>query len=161
MALNTYITEEIPRELLGDPFKLKQILSNLIGNAIKFTSKGSISIFVTNYGEKSLNSICLLFEVRDTGIGIPKDARQILFKRFSQGLANLMNGKIWYESEPGKGSSFFFTCLLDVNEVSEDKLKSVNLSREVIQSGDFLKILLAEDDRVNQLVIAEYAKKLN
>jgi signal transduction histidine kinase/CheY-like chemotaxis protein len=129
------LDEAVPSELIGDVTRIKQVLTNLIGNSIKFTDKGSIyvNVFVAKENEQSAT---LQFDIVDTGIGIPKDKQAKLFKQFSQvdasttrkyggtglGLAisqrlvEMMNGKIWITSDPEsdiKGSTFSFTVQLD------------------------------------------------
>lgn len=125
------IDPKIPSFLFGDFVKLQQILNNLISNAIKFTERGSIELTVKLLEEYS-DKILLLFIVEDTGIGIPEEKFNLLFKRFCQidnrltkeyvglglGLAiskelvEVMGGKIWLESKPDKGSKFYFTVQL-------------------------------------------------
>ena len=123
----------VPNLLRGDPGRLRQILANLTGNAIKFTPMGEVAINVSLV-EKSENQILLRFSVRDTGIGIPKDKITILFNKFSQvdtsvtrqyggtglglaiskQLAHLMGGEIGVNSQKGKGSEFWFTARLEI-----------------------------------------------
>jgi two-component system sensor histidine kinase/response regulator len=128
----------IPGRLMGDPVRLRQVLVNLLGNAVKFTDAGEIVLFA------SLDSIdggkCTIqFAVRDTGIGIPPEQQARVFDAFSQadgscarryggtglGLAisssliELMSGRVWLESEPGKGSSFYFTATFDLATESD------------------------------------------
>jgi len=121
--------DPIPRQLRGDAFRLKQVLHNLVGNALKFTEKGSITVQVT--AEQDLGDLVeLKFRVTDTGIGIQPEQIHTLFERFSQadsshtrqrggtglglaicrGIVEKMQGQIWVESEWGKGSTFAFTC---------------------------------------------------
>ena len=122
------IVGDVPAELSGDTTRLRQILVNLIGNALKFTDRGEVELTVTTEPAPA-GAIGLRFAVRDTGIGIPPEAQQRLFKSFSQvdasatrrfggtglglaiskRLAELMSGRMWVESEPGRGSTFFFT----------------------------------------------------
>ena len=122
------------KKLLSDPFRLRQILSNLINNALKFTESGSIT-----FGYKKQLQNKLLFYVRDTGIGISKEKQEIIFNRFlkiedsfqklyrgaglglsiSKQLVGLLGGNIWVESEPGKGSVFMFTLPLEEAELIE------------------------------------------
>lgn len=123
------IASNVPRYLIGDPLRIGQVFTNLCNNAIKFTSDGEIDIFI-EMGEKISDSECYLqITVKDTGIGIEKEQIPFLFDEFKQAdntitrkfggtglglsisklLTNLMEGKIWLESEPGIGSSFYFT----------------------------------------------------
>jgi PAS domain S-box-containing protein len=128
------VDEDVPDVLVGDPCRLRQIIVNLIGNAVKFTGQGEVVVKVQNEEkaeEKSTSSSCTLhFSVRDTGIGIPAPKLGLLFQAFSQvdssttrkfggtglGLAisaqlvRLMAGRVWVESEEGKGSTFHFTA---------------------------------------------------
>lgn len=132
--------EDVPSELIGDVTRIKQILTNIVGNSVKFTDNGSIYVNVSKVNE-SQQKITLQFDIVDTGIGIPKDKQTKLFKQFSQvdasttrkyggtglGLAisqrlvELMNGKIWITSDPESGqvgSTFSFTIQLDKHKES-------------------------------------------
>jgi len=127
LTMNLKISPEVPVDVVGDPGRLRQILLNLLGNAIKFTHTGGIELRAGVESENSMD-ICLHFSVRDTGIGIPKDKQELIFQPFSQAdgsmtrkyggtglgltisarLVQLMEGDIWVESESGKGSTFHF-----------------------------------------------------
>ena len=127
LALEYSISPDIPRYLTGDPDRLRQILNNLIGNAVKFTDRGQVAVSVRRTDDSQTNA-ALEFCVRDTGVGIPAEKMDLLFKRFSQvdgsvtrrhsgtglglaickQLAELMGGTISAESEPGRGSAFCF-----------------------------------------------------
>lgn len=173
------IEEKIPHILYGDNVRLKQILGNLIGNAVKFTEHGGIDIFI-NIKSLEGNTIKLEFVFKDTGIGIPEDKKEQLFQRFTQldssytkqyqgtglGLAiskklvELMSGEIWIESNMEVGSTFCFTAVFGVDigmneaaitETFENDMKS-NLAREN-------KVLLVvEDDEVSRQVIVTFLK---
>jgi signal transduction histidine kinase len=130
LDLTCSIADNLPPMLVGDSSRLMQVLINLIGNAIKFTETGSVSLIVSQKTQTDLDTL-LLFEVHDTGVGIPKDKHRTIFEAFSQadtstarqfggtglGLAissqivDMMDGHIWVESEVGTGSQFFFTAL--------------------------------------------------
>jgi len=123
----------IPEQLTGDPFRLRQIISNLLGNAVKFTPAGRIDVSITMAGTTKEDAVILKFVVEDTGIGIPDSKADLLFKSFSQvdssntrkyggtglglviskSLIELMRGEIWVESIYEKGSRFSFTCILE------------------------------------------------
>jgi signal transduction histidine kinase/CheY-like chemotaxis protein/tetratricopeptide (TPR) repeat protein len=120
---------EVPHKLIGDPNRLRQIVVNLVGNAVKFTDQGEVLVDVA-VEEETADSVKLHFSVRDTGIGIPADKHQCIFESFRQAdssttrryggtglglaisaqLVQLMGGRIWVESESGQGSTFHFTA---------------------------------------------------
>jgi signal transduction histidine kinase len=122
------VAPEVPTNVVGDPARLRQVLVNLVGNSIKFTERGEIEINVQT-GAQSAEGAILRVSVRDTGIGIPVDKQRKIFDAFSQAdssttrkyggtglgltivgqLVGLMGGKLWVESEAGKGSTFCFT----------------------------------------------------
>ncbi|OYZ22296.1 MAG: hypothetical protein B7Y39_07790 [Bdellovibrio sp. 28-41-41] len=168
------ISNEVPQFLSGDPFRLAQVLVNLVNNAIKFTTDGNISVDV------SLNSFdgdraILNFEVSDTGIGISNTEIERLFTPFSQAdssttrkyggtglglsickrLVNLMGGKIGVRSEVGKGSVFWFTIEMGVAKPVPvvTSMNHTNIERT-------LHILLAEDNSVNQLIASSMFEQL-
>ena len=179
LALRHEVAVDVPNNLQGDPGRLRQILINLVGNAIKFTPQGEIVIGVETMPARD-DSVCLHFSVRDTGIGIAKDKQAAVFGAFSQAdssitrrfggtglglaisykLVSLMGGRIWLESELGKGSIFHFT--LRFAHGAGGKANSVaGVGREADDEADAgerfkrapvreLRILLAEDNPVNQ-----------
>jgi len=135
LALLSHTDPDVPDILRGDPGRLKQVLMNLVGNAVKFTESGEVKIRVSIV-PRSEDGIELCFAVQDTGIGIPDDKKELIFEFFTQadssttrkyggtglGLAisqrivQMMQGRIWVESELGVGSRFFFTALFAVPE---------------------------------------------
>jgi signal transduction histidine kinase/DNA-binding response OmpR family regulator len=170
---------EVPTQLCGDPGRLRQILTNLVGNAIKFTTQGKVDVRVTVEEDGACD--CLLcFSVRDTGIGIPADKIGILFDKFSQvetsttrkfggtglGLAickqlsTMMGGEIGVISEVGQGSEFWFTVRLGRSKRTEemqqesDTLTSLNgvSEEEQLFASNGARILLAEDNLTNREV---------
>lgn len=175
--LEIHLDENLPEILIGDPFKLRQVLSNLLGNALKFTHEGRIELRirrVSGYGNKSIK---LQFSIKDTGIGITPDKIGELFKSFSQadssttrhyggtglglaickGLTELMKGEIWVESKAGDGCTFYFTSVFEVPEVEEDNRKYV--SPAPIPSAEVkpLKLLIVEDDDIIRIVIEKFS----
>jgi two-component system, sensor histidine kinase and response regulator len=129
LALTHSIAARVPDRITGDPARLRQVLTNLLGNAIKFTHAGAVEVRV---GVESINSDALLlqFAVKDTGIGIAKEHQKVIFQAFSQAdgsmtrryggsglgltisarLVELMGGTIWIDSEPGHGTTVHFTA---------------------------------------------------
>ena len=160
------VEENVPEAISGDITRLRQILLNLVGNAIKFTEQGEIYINVSSLGVKDeLHTI--QFAVRDSGIGIPEDRISRLFKSFSQvdasttrefggtglGLAickkltELMGGKIWVESQPGKGSTFYFT--IKAREVSCPRLSVIAKNHSLFGK----KALIVDDNAINLKIL--------
>ena len=163
------IDNRVPTLLKGDPGRLRQILTNLTGNAVKFVDKGEVSINVSLKDETDTRAT-ILFEVKDTGIGIPKDRMDRLFKSFSQvdasttrkyggtglgltiskQLTELMGGEIGVESEEGKGSTFWFTAVLE--KQAELDVKDIVIPENIRKKN----ILIVDDHTVNRLVFKEY-----
>jgi PAS domain S-box-containing protein len=168
----------VPTQLRGDPGRLRQILTNLVANAIKFTERGEVVVRVAL--EEGTGANCLLrFSVRDTGIGIPEEGIGRLFDKFSQvevsttrkyggtglGLAiskqlvELMGGKVGVTSQEGKGSEFWFTVRLARGLGLAGQVQGVHPES---QTAAYLKmrILLAEDNSTNQIVALGMLRKL-
>jgi PAS domain S-box-containing protein len=151
IILKANIAPDIPSHLLGDPVRLRQIISNLLNNALKFTYQGSIAIDVTPNEINRENYYGLHFSIRDTGIGIPEDKLELIFAPFSQAdssttrhfggtglgltissrLIELMNGKIWVESTVGVGSIFHFTVELEL--LDQESLISLQNQEQISQ----------------------------
>jgi len=130
---------DIPPLLIGDPTRLRQVLINLVGNAIKFTEQGEISVDVQQEDSQE-GQVELHFRVRDSGVGIPREQQSLIFEPFTQAdssttrkyggtglglaittrLVQLMGGKIWVESTPGLGSTFNFTAKFGLASVEAD-----------------------------------------
>ena len=131
LELTYRLGDDVPLRVIGDEHRLVQILGNLIGNAVKFTDQGEI-VVLCEKGEEAADSVLLKFSIRDTGVGIPKEQQDLIFEFFTQidssmrrrhggtglGLAisrqlvRMMGGHIGVESEPGKGTCFWFTVRL-------------------------------------------------
>ena len=139
LAFKEIIPAEIPDALFGDPWRLRQVIVNLIGNAIKFTESGQIE-FEIRVDKTSFESCSLHFIISDTGIGIQQDKQQLFFDVFtpadssttrqyggsglglaiSSQLVKMMNGKIWVDSELGNGSTFHFTAQFGIQQFEPD-----------------------------------------
>src|SRR3989339_762872 len=166
------IHDDVPLNLVGDPGRLRQILINLAGNAVKFVEKGEVFIRVSRRLESD-TKVELLFEVKDTGIGIPEDKTGVLFTSFSQvdasttrkyggtglGLAiskqlvELMDGEIGVRSKINEGSSFFFSALFDKGK----KPAEIFFPPEDIKDT---RILVVDDNRMNHEVFTAYLKSM-
>lgn len=185
LELTFSIDEAIPANVEGDYGRLRQILINLLNNAIKFTEKGSVSLSL-NLKEKTENTLLILFKVIDTGIGIAPEHKNKLFNPFSQienimtkkysgsglglviskKLVELMGGEINFISEVGKGSTFFFTVSLGYSiksdttniPIREDEDRLALTPQSQIPSAN---ILVVEDNQMNQLVIKKMIARLN
>ena len=133
VPLTWHLGADVPEIVVGDPLRLRQILLNLVGNAIKFTDAGSVTVNV-EVEDEALSTVLLHFRVTDSGIGIPKEKQSLIFEAFTQAdssttrkyggtglglaitarLVDLLGGKIWLESEPGEGSTFHFTARFEL-----------------------------------------------
>ncbi len=182
------IATEVPKSLIGDSCRIRQILTNLVGNAVKFTEKGEISVSVSLERVDEKDTV-LLFSVKDTGIGIPENKQDKLFESFTQvdtsttrkfggtglGLAicrqlvELMGGSIGVNSTPGTGSEFWFTISFKQQDSQSTKVeKPVNqvATKEQAKNpeekgSDMISVLLVEDNLTNQQVAKVILKKLN
>jgi PAS domain S-box-containing protein len=174
------VAADVPEVVSGDLGRIRQIVVNLVGNAIKFTEAGEVSLNV-RVESQSNDEVELQFAVRDTGIGISAEKQEMIFSPFIQAdssttrqyggtglglsitaqLVALMNGKIWLESEQGKGSTFYFTCKLGVrkNDSGIDVLKDLPVAGKDVPALKPLRILLAEDNPVNQKLATLMLKK--
>ncbi|NJJ40320.1 PAS domain S-box protein [Paenibacillus apii] len=189
LHLSYSIDPELPETLITDEARLRQILVNLVGNAVKFTERGKISIDAKLGAALDYSRIIVQFTVTDTGIGIPEDRQGLLFQSFTQlhpsinrkyggtglGLAiskklsELLGGTIGVDSREGEGSSFYFTveALLPGGAPasgagkSEDKKAGKHLAANSIAGGQYgpLSILVAEDHPVNRHLLGTYLRK--
>jgi signal transduction histidine kinase/CheY-like chemotaxis protein len=183
LEIDSSIAPDIPFKVVGDPEKIKQILINLLGNSLKFTKTGSISLDLCREHGAQNGKVKIKFEVRDTGIGLPEGNTEKLFAAFTQAdmsstrhyggtglglaiseeLVTLMNGQIWCKNNEPNGCSFFFTIELIEDVVSleptggEQGLSSDGESTPPLQLGHDhtkkLSVLLAEDSPVNQALM--------
>jgi signal transduction histidine kinase/ActR/RegA family two-component response regulator len=162
IALACTVGADVPVVVTGDEGRLRQVLLNLLGNAVKFTEQGRVSLSVTTRSTAD-NAVELHFEVADTGIGIPPEKQALIFEPFVQAdgsttrefggtglglsissrLIEMMGGTIWLESEPGVGTRFFFTIRVGLTSGQADRPPTTNAAT---------RILLVEDEPVNQRV---------
>jgi signal transduction histidine kinase/ActR/RegA family two-component response regulator len=169
------IGPEIPHYLKGNVIRLSQILMNLVGNALKFTENGIITISLFLEEEKITKNYSILFSIADTGIGIPKEKQEIIFDEFTQveplnytyqgtglglpivkKLLHASNSKIILESDLGKGTTIKFS--LSFQEVTEEiKKEPTTLLNKTLLKGK--QILIAEDNRINQIVTKKILEK--
>ncbi len=171
LKMSCAIHSNVPLFVRGDPGRLRQILINLSGNSVKFTDKGEVFIRVTKEHETD-REVTIRFSVIDTGIGIPQDRIDRLFKSFSQvdtstsrkyggtglglviskQLSEMMNGKIGVESECGKGSSFWFTAVME--KQPEDRQMGIKVPENI--KGE--RILVVDNHKTNRLVLREHLR---
>ncbi|THB70629.1 MAG: response regulator [Gammaproteobacteria bacterium] len=166
LELIWHVNDDVPTQLLGDPGRLRQIITNLCNNAIKFTETGEVVLRVTLETERAEDAV-LRFTVSDTGIGIPKEQISELFESFTQAdasitrkyggtglglaicqkLAKLMNGEIGVESQPGVGSNFWFTATFKKQNTMQN---IVDLAPADIRGK---KILVVDDNETNRDIL--------
>ncbi|MCP4690211.1 MAG: response regulator [Desulfobacterales bacterium] len=182
LELLATIPPDAPRALRGDPLRLKQILTNLGANAVKFTDEGRIEIAV-RVDAIDEKEVCLRFSVRDDGIGMSEEQRARLFNPFLQAdasttrkyggtglglsickkLVEMMDGAIRAESEPGKGSTFIFTALFGLGEEQRDASPALHPDfhgkgaggGEALQGVRGARVLLVEDNEINKQIARE------
>ncbi len=162
------VQHEIPETLLGDPSRLRQMIVNLVGNSIKFTEHGEIFVSVEQESVTS-ETISLHFAIRDSGVGIPEDKQQKIFEAFSQAdgsmarryggtglglsicskLVDLMHGRIWVQSELGKGSTFHFTARMGIQQGTQAH-RAIPLLPEQLRD---LHSLIVDDNFTNRRVM--------
>lgn len=184
LKLTFRIAGDVPKSLAGDAGRLQQVLTNLVGNAIKFTEHGEIEVFV-QCASRNETTASLQFAVRDTGIGIPPDKLETIFAPFEQadnsatrrfggtglGLAicsrivELMDGMIWAESRVGSGSTFYFTAQFGVPAPADEPLAlakpgSDALDRKTTKMNRALRVLIAEDNRINQKLAVKLVESM-
>ncbi|MCF8238866.1 MAG: response regulator [Saprospiraceae bacterium] len=164
-----HIEDQVPDQLIGDKLRMSQILFNLLGNAIKFTEKGQVGLYI-ELKDRNAEKVELRFRIEDTGIGIPEESQQSIFEDFNRvkyqhktyegtglGLAitrqlvELQQGQIWLESHVGVGTTFY----VDLGFAVEPKLTNGHVVNDVLKSSEGAfrgTILVVEDHKMNQLV---------
>ncbi len=173
LAFDIGSRDNLPAEVIGDPIRLNQVLSNLLSNALKFTSSGSIHV-ILNELERTGNDIKIEFKVQDTGLGIPGDRQKIIFDSYTQAsadttrhyggtglglaickkLVELQGGSIDVESEPGTGSTFRFFLTFGIPEKQETVRKAEK--PESYSGLEGRRILMAEDNKINFFVANKF-----
>ena len=169
LTLTLSIAPDVPKGVTGDASRLRQILTNLVSNAIKFTEKGSVDLFLSLAGHGG-NWAALRFAVKDSGIGIPDDAKSHLFSRFSQAdssisrrfggtglglaicksLVDVMHGELGVSSRPGEGSTFWFTISLPIATASV-KPRFIPIPAKLSGKG---MVLVVDDIEVNRRLVS-------
>jgi two-component system, sensor histidine kinase and response regulator len=172
IAIGAHIESNVPEYLVGDPVRIRQILTNLVNNSSKFTDKGEISVYVKLENRKN-NKVTLLFEVIDTGIGITPEIMERLFQPFTQGdastsrkyggtglglviskrLVEIMGGTIQADSAPGRGSKFWFTIQLLESDKQAEKTE-YKVIPEIIGSH----ILCVDDNTINREIVQHHSE---
>ena len=182
LTIRHSISSSLPHQLLGDETRILQVLVNLVGNALKFTKSGGVSITLSPLTTTDPDKCKILFIIADTGVGIPDDKLSTLFQPFSQvskgyrrdhqgaglglvitkRLVTLMGGNIAVESVAGKGTTIYFTCFLDISKTDETVHPLKQPGSVVIQDAQTLKdlrILMAEDEYINSLAASRLLAK--
>lgn len=175
ILVKSFISPKTETRLMGDPGRLRQVLINLIGNAVKFTSEGEVFIHVEPLETRN-SEVRIQFSVKDTGIGIPKEKQKFIFEGFTQAdcsttriyggsglgtkisrqLVELMGGTIRVESEVGKGSTFFFDGIFQKQRCQEKDICNDN-DRDKLKG---IRVLVADASSTNRFIIKEYLNSL-
>jgi signal transduction histidine kinase/DNA-binding response OmpR family regulator len=181
LTLSCRVAPDVPRRVFADPMRLKQILFNLVGNAIKYTERGGVEVEVSRAGDRGLptsrvggETATLVFSVSDTGIGIPEDSREAVFDSFTQvdsgltkkyagtglglaickKIAGLLGGDLSFDSQEGQGSTFRFQVPLRVDgrDIPDAQAARPDLEACAAPGGERpLRVLLVEDNRINRM----------
>jgi signal transduction histidine kinase len=179
LSLSLHVSPELNFSLVGDPGRLRQIIMNLLANALKFTAEGAITVRV-EVESQTKEAVVLHFAVSDTGIGIPLEKQALIFEAFSQAnnsitrnyggtglgltistrLVDLMCGRIWVESDRGKGSTFHFTAQFGLASEPFGMVEVIpRVELPPTPGCRSLRILLAEDNEVNQKLATRLLEK--
>ncbi|MEO5356226.1 MAG: ATP-binding protein [Nitrospirae bacterium YQR-1] len=174
LTLNYNVSPEVPDKLNGDPTRLRQILINLTGNALKYTTEGGIDVNLNVSNEQTqAGRVSLIFSVKDTGIGIAHDRQEMIFERFTQAdssttrkyggsglgltickeIVHLMGGRIWVESETNKGSTFYFTITLKKADAPAGETLYNQKPQALTKQRRKFRILIADDIEENILLL--------
>jgi two-component system, sensor histidine kinase and response regulator len=165
LELACFVPPELPDFVVGDPVRLRQVILNLVGNAIKFTETGEVVLRVELEAERA-DGMSLHFSVADTGIGIPREKQQLIFEPFAQAdtsttrryggtglglsicsrLIGMMNGRIWLESEAGRGATFHFT-------VRFGRASAVHTPTADPTTLENLRVLIVDDNATNRQIL--------
>jgi len=168
LELACHVKPEVPDPLIGDPARLRRIVMNLVGNAIKFTERGEV-VLNASVESKTNQDVVLHFSVTDTGVGIPREKQKAIFEAFAQGdasttrkyggtglglsissqLSELMGGRVWVESEPGRGSTFHFTARLGLQSSAIEAQAPVPL--KLLD----LPVLVVDDNSTSRQILEE------
>ena len=169
LELIYHIKPDVPRFLLGDPTRFKQILINLLGNSIKFTETGEV-VLTIDLKRVIKKKAMLLVSVKDTGIGISPAKQKAIFESFAQAdtsttrkyggtglglaitkqLVEMMGGEIWIRSEPGKGATFYFTAGFELLEEPPERVKPLSITKL-----KDIPVLVVDDNETNRLILKE------
>ncbi len=169
LELSARVSAAVPGVVAGDPTRLRQVIVNLVGNAIKFTESGNVVVAADLESETS-DSALLHIRVSDTGIGIPANKQQLIFESFAQAdgsmtrrfggtglgltisrrIVEMMGGRMWVVSQEGRGSAFHFTALL--RRTATPSFSSQLLEHQALQG---LRILVVDDNSINRDILAE------
>jgi signal transduction histidine kinase/CheY-like chemotaxis protein len=169
------VAPDVPSELLGDPGRLRQVLVNLVGNAIKFTHSGEVFVEILKNSQDHAQ-VELEFRVRDSGIGVPRDKQNLLFEAFSQAdssttrryggsglglaissrLVDLMGGQIWVESREGQGSTFHFTAFFTMPKTAMHHAECA-----LPQELRGIRVLVIDDNATNRRILHDMTSRWN
>ncbi|MBN1943153.1 MAG: response regulator [Phycisphaerae bacterium] len=167
LELLYYVHPDVPQQVLGDPGRIRQVVVNLVGNAVKFTEEGEIFVRVEAVARRE-RSVELQFSIKDTGIGIPPEAKEKIFHPFEQAdgsstrriggtglglaitvqLVQLMGGKIWLESEVGVGSTFYFSLPFEIGEPKPSEMPTA-----AVDALQGLRVLVVDDNATNRKIL--------